>query len=51
MKDKLKKIFDELESDAYNKDSHTYDYKITNQIVKRHFEKLFKAQTAKGGQL
>lgn len=36
----LKKIFDELESDAYNIDSHTYNYKITNQIVRRHFEKL-----------
>lgn len=34
------KIFDELESDAYNIDSHTYNYKITNQIVRRHFEKL-----------
>lgn len=50
MEEELKKIYDELESDAYNIEYHTYDYKITNQIIRRNFEKLFKAQTNKGGQ-
>jgi len=44
VKDELEEIFDELERDAYNVKYHTYDYKITNQIVRKHFEKLFKGQ-------
>mgnify|MGYP001590453074 CR=1 FL=1 len=48
MKDELKKIFDELESDAYNKDYHTYDYKIANQIIRKYFERLFPAEREAG---
>jgi len=43
--ERLKQIYDELEKEAYNVEEHTYDYKITNQIIRSNFEKLFKAQT------
>ncbi|MFH2030973.1 MAG: hypothetical protein ABIJ40_10210 [Bacteroidota bacterium] len=40
MEEKLNKIFDELQKEAYNAEYHTYDYKLTNQIIRKHFEKL-----------
>ena len=39
---RLKAIFDELEKKAYNLEFHNYNYKYTNQIIREHFEKLFK---------
>lgn len=42
---RLKKIYDELENEAYDEKQHTYDYKITNQIIRANFTKLFEAQT------
>ena len=48
MKDELKKIFDELESDAYNEAYHTYNYKIANQIIRKHLERLFPAEREAG---
>ncbi|MFA5772737.1 MAG: hypothetical protein WC974_08425 [Thermoplasmata archaeon] len=47
---RLKKIYDELENEAYDEKQHTYDYKITNQIIRANFTKLLEAQTDKGGQ-
>ena len=40
MEEKLNEIFDELQKEAYNAEYHTYDYKLTNQIIRKHFEKL-----------
>jgi len=36
----LNKIYNELKIRAYNKSQHTYDYKCTNQIIRKHFELL-----------
>ena len=40
MEEKLSKIFDELQKEAYDIEYHTYDYKLANQIIRKHFEKL-----------
>ena len=40
MEENLNKIFDELQEQAYNVEYHTYDYKLANQIIRKHFEKL-----------
>lgn len=40
MEERLNEIFNELQKEAYNIDYHTYDYKTTNQIIRKHFEKL-----------
>lgn len=36
----LDAIFDELHREAYNKDFHSYDFKRTNQVIRKHFEAL-----------
>lgn len=41
METELNKIFDELQEEAYNAEYHTYDYKITNQIIRKYFGKYF----------
>lgn len=40
MEEKLNKIFDELQKEAYNAEYHAYDYKSANQIIRKHFEKI-----------
>ena len=37
---RLEAIFKELSEKAYNPEFHNYDYKYTNQVVRKHFEAL-----------
>lgn len=39
---KLKALYDDLQTNAYDNDYHSYYYKETNQIIRKHFEKLEK---------
>lgn len=34
----LKKLFDELEANAYNSEYHYYEYKYANQVIRKFFE-------------
>jgi len=36
----LYKLYGELQIEAYNEETHTYDYKITNQIIRANIEAL-----------
>ena len=38
----LNDIFDDLDRLAYDSEYHHYLYKETNQVVREHFEKLYK---------
>jgi hypothetical protein len=40
VEEKLNEIFNELQKEAYNLEYHNYDYKLTNQIIRKHFENL-----------
>lgn len=37
---RLEAIFKELDEKAYNSEFHNYNYKCTNQVVRKHFEAL-----------
>jgi len=43
--EQLNELFDDLEANAYIHEYHTYHYKETNQIIRKHFEKLFTPQS------
>jgi len=36
----LQNLFNELEAVAYNIESHTYEYKKANQIIRKHVEAM-----------